>query len=48
MIVHTSAKTINNPAKSMFINHGREEPRKDDQLATIDNWTLESFSFPLY
>ena len=41
MIAHTSEKTNNEP---MFINYGREELGKDDQLAITVNWTLVSFS----
>ena len=41
MIAHTSEKTNNEP---MFINYGREELGKDDQLAITANWTLVSFS----
>ena len=37
MIAHTSEKTNNEP---MFINYGREELGKDDQLAITANWTL--------
>ena len=41
MIAHTSEETNNEP---MFINYGREELGKDDQLAITENWTLVSFS----
>ena len=47
MIVHTSAKTINSLVKSMFINFGREERGKNDQIAITVNWTLVSFSSPV-
>ena len=42
MIVHTLTKMINNPSK-FVINYSREEPRKDDQLAITENWTLVLF-----